>query len=676
VGQQGRSSNRYRQRRCWVIGAVATLAIATALVWTLVGNRPLVSNPLRRFVVPGYLDASDPRVAGAAAESRTVSELLAHVRDAIDNGMPATSALWSSGSSPQFESDRAVKLWRESRSIQILSYEPFTIPEDPSWSEDPHHNLSWQTTYQSLAWLLAPAGAYRASADPRYLQQVRHYLLDWIADTPPKGPPSTRSWFDGSVGYRSEVIVRLFKPVLSRVLSPSEVGVVLRALEQHGKLLESYLSETRFIGHNHLLFHCLQLYSLAVAFPELSSAATWRVEARARINSLIPEMVDTREGVSLEQAARYHLLVLGLLADADAFLRLHADGFTSGERSTLDRMASFAALLLTPSMTMPAIGDTGYGYREAVVLLEDLRTRGVSTPTSEFILSHGMAGRRPAAAYFYPSTGYAVIRPSYTPGNWASDLQLIVDTSPRSKPHGHDDAMSVILSAFGGPLLIDSGGPYRYGDVARRDFFGSLAHNMAVVGDGSDRQGTVAHLFEDDHPGSTVVAATVEIGGKALDRRAVVLLKPNTLVIVDLLQATDGRSHPYQLLYHLPPGSSVTHDGLGGVVNAGPAAMGFQVATESAGVLSVVEGQHDPLLGWVTHGVIGFKRPAPVLEFAQHAKTAWYVTAIQPAFAGDASIPSLDVREGPAGALQITVTANGQSSIIVVDRDGGVQLPF
>jgi hypothetical protein len=666
-------TKRDRQRRYRVIVVLATLAIAIPLVWAVVGDLPFVSRPHQNVAVPAYLDASDRRVAAALAVSKTVPQLLTRVRDAIDADMPDTSALWSSGSSSRFESDDAVNLWRESRTVQILSY-PFTIPEDPSWSEDPHHNLSWQTTYQSLSWLLAPAGAYGASADPRYLEQVRHYLLDWIADTPPKRPPSTRSWFDGSVGYRSEVIVQLFKPVLSRVLSPTEVGVVLRTLEQHGQLLENYLSEERFIGHNHLLFHTLQLYNLAVAFPELRHAATWRVTARARLTSLIPEMVDTTEGVSLEQAAGYHLLAMGLLADADAYLRLHGDGLTRGEGITIERMATFASLLLTPSMTLPAIGDTGYSENVAVAPLDELRTRGFSSPTSEFILSHGTAGVRPADANFYPSSGYALIRPSFTPSDWASDLQLIVDTSPRSKPHGHDDAMSLILSAFGGPLLIDSGGAYRYGDPARRDFIGARAHNMVVMGDGSDRQGMVKDLVEEDQADSTAVAETVAIGGKAVDRRVIVLLKPDTVVIVDLLRAVDGRPHPYQLLYHLPPGSKVASDGLGGVVTSGSAAMGFQAATKFPSTFAIVEGQDDPLLGWVTHGLIGIKSPAPVLEFAQEAENAWFVTAMQPASAGEARAPLIEVTEGVGGALRLTITANGKRTVIAVDPDDRIQL--
>jgi hypothetical protein len=661
------------QRRFRWMAAVVLLGIAGLISWAAIGDVPVLQDR-HRPIVPRYLDAADSRVAAALAQSRTVNDLLGQIASTVEAEIPASSQLWTTPA--EFNSDAAARLWQQHRAAQFISFPPYVVPENPDWSEDPYHNLSWQTLYQSLSWLQGPARLYVTTGDSQYQEEVRRYLLDWISNTPSHDAPSVRSWYDGSVAYRTDVIVRLFGPVLAGALEPSEVGVVLRSLEEHGQLLDGYLSQPGFRGHNHNLFHALSLYNLSIAFPELRNATRWRADARARISSLLPEMVDPSEGVSLEQAAGYHFLALGLFASADAYLRRHGDGLAADELVVLDRMTSFGAMLLTPTMQTPALGDTAYGSSGARQLLEDLKDRGISSPIAAFILSQGRAGARPPEAAFFPRAGYAIVRPTYSAGSaWARDLQLIVDTSSRLKPHGHNDAMSVILSAQGGPLLIDSGGPYRYGDPARQAFVGSLAHNMVVVGDGSAGQGPVEHLVEEDQATYAVVAGTVAIGGKALDRRVVLLLKPDTLVIVDLLHAVDGKVHPYQLLYHLPPGSSVIHDALGGVVTASPAAMGFQVATEGPGSLAIKEGQDDPLLGWVTHGVSGIKEPAPVLEFQQDAERAWFVTTIQPAAAGAASTPFLEVKELSGGALRLTLTADAQTTVVDVDPDGRIHLP-
>ena len=86
------------------------------------------------------------------------------------------------------------------------------------------------------------------------------------------------------------------------------------------------------------------------------------------------------------------------------------------------------------------------------------------------------------------------------------------------------------------------------------------------------------------------------------DRRAVVLAKPDLVLVVDRLQATDSAHHRYRLLYHLPPDATVTAEGTEGLVRAGTAGMGFRVVGSRPLAMDVVEGQAEPPLGWVTDG--------------------------------------------------------------------------
>jgi hypothetical protein len=85
---------------------------------------------------------------------------------------------------------------------------------------------------------------------------------------------------------------------------------------------------------------------------------------------------------------------------------------------------------------------------------------GLGTSTAKFILTHGKGGARPADAYFYPKSGYALFRQVYSTANeWNNDLSLVFDFGPSKNFHGHKDAMNFMLYGHGTSLIIDSGGP-------------------------------------------------------------------------------------------------------------------------------------------------------------------------------------------------------------------------
>ena len=138
--------------------------------------------------------------------------------------------------------------------------------------------------------------------------------------------------------------------------------------------------------------------------------------------------------------------------------------------------------------------------------------------------------------------------------------------------------MNVLLTAYGHSLLIDSGGPYAYGNPERHGFVGALAHNVVVADDGSVDPGPVSDLVETDTATHSVVAGSYMVTKGVRDRRTVVLAKPELVLVVDQLQATDNELHRYRLLYHLPPDATVTADGTAGLVRAGTAGMGFRVS--------------------------------------------------------------------------------------------------
>lgn len=493
---------------------------------------------------------------------------------------------------------------------------------------------------------------------------VSRLVVDWIRDNPASDPPSVRSWYDHSVAWRTDAIVSLMLPLLADALSVDELGVVLASLHAHGERLMSYLSDERFVGHNHNLFHALSLFNLAIALPELEGSSVWRVVARERVSSLLGEMVHVEEGVSAEQASAYHYLALRLFRDANDYLHAHGDGFGEAERRILRRMVRFGALLSSPHGSLPAIGDTAF---DSVAPTDELRRYldEYHDPVAEYVLTRGDSGTRPPDAVFYEEAGYAVIRPSYGDiGPWDDDLQVVVDMGPAAYSHGHHDAMNILLSAYGRSLIVDSGGPYAYGVDERRYFLSSGAHNVVVVDDTHVREQDARISRTADNARYSLVEGVFEPVPGVEHRRTVAVLKPQLVVILDHLTTEAGR-HTYELVYHLPPSAAVEVIGRSGaLISDGP-----------AGLALVARGSEAPAAEFADAYVTTAHRertPASVLSFPQEAADAWYLTVLAPTSGLPDELPSVMTRDQER-SMAVTISWQGTDHTFRI-ADGTINL--
>ena len=623
----------------------------------------------RGTTVPAHLNQEHPAVSALAAIARDDADFRAHLLDYFSQRQVPSDSLWRADAA---EDELDVAHWRNGRHVQFLNYEPWPVPEDPDWSESPHGNRSWEFRYHSLSWLWAPASAYLETGSVSDQEEVRDLTLDWITENPRRGPPSPRSWYDHAVAVRTDVIVSLFQPVLVESLSPAQLDTLLGALHLHGLQLDRLLADPRFTGHNHNLFHALSLYNLATAFPELADASQWRQKARDRISALLGEMVHLGEGVSVEQATSYHFLALNLFADAHEFLARHDDGLEPAELRTLTRMSTFAALVTAPNGELAAIGDTEYAERRDAT--SSAEAVGVLSPQARFVASAGEEGTRPPDAAFFPESGYAVLRPSYGErGQWLDDLHLVVDMSAERLYHGHADTLNLILSAYGGPLVVDSGGPYAYGNPDRADFVGPAAHNTVLVDGDRDHVSTQSSMARTLDTGDySFLDGSLITSDAVHHRRGIILVKPDLVLVIDELASIDDASHRLDLLYHFPPNATVDMSGgqltLATEVGAG---LGMGIVASGALETEVVMGRgadDPPALGWVTPAHAR-RVPAPVLVASQSGDSAWFVTAIAPARADAVVVPSLSATR-TADGFEIEVSNASRTWRVTVPTQG------
>lgn len=589
---------------------------------------------------------------------------------------PGPSPSWHAGPAAILEplaaqrSDTAVRRWEEGRAIRFddIGLDPWAVPADPDWAEDPYGDSAWLFRYHSLIWLQAPMTAYERTGRPRDLGAVRTLVMDWIRDNPRGRAASPRAWYDHAVAWRTDVFVWLTARGGLDGLTAGQRERFTGSLAEHGRVLRAYLDADRFVGHNHNLFHAMSLFNLATAVPTLPEATEWRTRARERIGELLGELLDVDEGVTTERSTEYHDLALRLFVTAARLLAANGVGFTDEELETIGRAARFALLSTQPDGNLPAIGDAHYGVeRDAATYTDALALR--DDPSARYLLTKGLDGTEPPDASFFPETGWAVFRPRYSAGPaWADDLHVVVRADPAGDlgAHGHDDAMSFTLFAGGTPWVVDTGGPYRYGDPLRADIVSSRSHNTVLVDGRPTPAGPTRIVGTGDEAGWSWIAAEHDRSPGVRHRRIVIVTDAGEVLVIDRLWATDGASHTLELLLHLAPEAEITLPATPGdpiVVGADGRSLELSIAGTTTPALGVVTGRTAPLLGWVTpaHRTLV---PTPVLVASQPLDgTAWFASLFRPFDRSGVGLVVTVVGDtlviDPAGPLAFEVPADG-----------------
>ena len=563
------------------------------------------------------------------------------------------------------ESDRsraAREAWASSRSILLAGEDPWIVPREPTWKENPFRNLTWRARFHSLEWLAPAAEAFR-DGDADSGQDVRHYVLNWMTANPAAAPVTRVAWYDGAVWRRTNALLRYWD-VLTGTLSAEELAVVLTSLHEHGVRLHEYLSDERFTGHNHNLFHALALHNLASEIPELVDADEWRSAAYERIETLAPEMLNPIDGVSTEQASAYHAVALNAFAGAAEYLHAQGTALSASTSALLEKATEFGALLPAPGGYLPGVGDTLYGASDTPMLeaLRRLASLGVRSSTSEYVLSRGRDGDRPADAVFFEGEGYAIFRPSFgETGEWERDLHVVVDMGPTRRFHGHHDAMNVLMSVDGEQILADSGGPYKYGAAGREHFVRPAAHNTVIVDGISEARagGDISWTMDAPHYSGISGSVRHQLG---THHRSVLVLKPSVVVVLDRVTASDAAEHRYDVLYHLDPQANTEIRSDGARIRVGRAAVEMTVADTAP-----AEAQLELSTGWVTPKMAD-REATTVIRHSSRAVDACFAAVIDSRRESDP--PRVSLSEAGDGC-DLTVRA-GDRVWDVRYRDGSI----
>jgi len=363
----------------------------------------------------------------------------------------------------------------------LMGFGKLTFAGPARWRRDPLTSHDWGLEYHAdvqlsrgdgtdvrvlwelnrLGHLLPLAAAYRASGDERFAETFFEHIYEWIEQNPYGRGANWSCAME--VALRAANVLAAFDVFRnSAALTAERLLPILRFVDQHGRFITDNSEFSYITTSNHYLSNVVGLFWIGTLVPELEHASEWRDHGLKEMLREMDKQV-LPDGVDFEASTGYHKFVTEMF---DASFRLaKQNGVEIDPRywRTLDKMRGYLETITRPDGGMPLVGDFD---------------------GSRFL--SGRANWPPAHAGgsdFFPDAGICVLRDD--------DLYLLFNASDCGVngrgSHGHNDALSIEVSAFGRPFIVDPGS-YAYNlDLDARHMFRSTAYHSTVTVDGEEQ---------------------------------------------------------------------------------------------------------------------------------------------------------------------------------------------
>ena len=500
----------------------------------------------------------------------------------------------------------------------------FDLTTAPGSKYAPNNEWTWQLN-RHADWS-ALARAYRDTGDERYAREFTAQMMQWVRTCPvPEDAANTArsTWRTIEAGIRAaQVWPDLFyRFLLSPEFTDEALVTMVKSFAEHAMYLLPHPTSGNWL--------CMEgngLFHVGVLFPEFKDAAKWRDTA---VEWLYAEMENQvyPDGVQIELSSGYHHVSLSNFLGVFRLAQLNDIALPADYLKRIERMYDFDVYAAMPDRRLPGVQDGCYmdirrPLGEAARLFPERK---------EFLwyATDGKEGEPPAkTSYAFPYAGYFIMRSGWEP----DACWMLFDGGPFGYGHQHEDKLNVIVHAYGKLLLVDPGN-YQYERSKWRQYFiDSAAHNVVLVdGQPQRRRGRprseyvvkepLPHVWA-TAPEYDYVEATFDEGfggevkqGVAHTRR-VLFVKPDLWILCDTLSAKDGKEHSYEALFHLDAPVKADAAGLR-LFTGNEDAANLAIAARPASGLSlkIVEGQQDPLQGWLPDRGLKSAHPAPVAVF-------------------------------------------------------------
>jgi hypothetical protein len=489
----------------------------------------------------------------------------------------------------------------------------FGVPVD--WLREPVSGVRWPLEYHGdvalvrgdgsdvrvlwelnrLGHLLTLACAYAATGDETPAEEFFAQVESWREQNPVGFGPNWACAME--VSLRAMNLLAAFRLLRrARALNEQRLATLLALLDAHGRHVRRNLEFSYIATGNHYLSDVAGLLWLGVCLPELRAAEGWRAFGlRELLRELDAQVLP--DGADGEASTGYHRFVTELFLYSFILCRANGIGIAERHWRRLRSMLEYVRAYLRPDGRAPLVGDTDGGqvlplvrrdaddhaYLLAVgaALFREPRFKILDAAPEEVSRLLGpegarayaeleTAGTRSATSAVFEQAGTCVLR--------EGDLYLLLNASGAGLggrgAHGHNDALSLEVSACGVSFIADPGTFVYTSDTRARQLFRSTGYHSTVEVDGAEQNTTVEDtpfLIGDEARPRLLSFASVDArdtasaehhgyerlpAGPVTHRRAVFFDKREGYWLVEDSFAGVG-FHSFRFIFHAAPGREV-----------------------------------------------------------------------------------------------------------------------
>ena len=455
------------------------------------------------------------------------SDLLEHFRHRLQpRFLPAFSDLPSAASSQQqlFPTETsellaAAERITEEHSWPLLGLGELSFGFPVEWHRDPLSGITWPLDYHAdlnlhrndgsdvrtlwelnrLPHLLTLARAYAVTDDERFAIEFFQQVESWQSANPIGRGVNWNCAME--VALRAMNLLGAFTVFRqSPQLNEATLALMLAIFDQHGSFIRHNLEFSYIFTSNHYLSDIAGLLWLGIMLPELEHAAEWRSFAlRELLSELDKQVLD--DGADFESSTGYHRFVLEVFLYSFVLCRANDIEIEKRYWEKLGGMLGYLTAYLRPDGFAPLIGDSdsgqvfplckrsaddhGYVLAVGAAVFADaqLKPPGLSMPPEllwilgpDGVAEYQKLTETSPSSKSFPDAGIHILRDR--------DLYLLFNASGAGingrGSHGHNDALSVEVSACGLPFIIDPGTYVYTADLHERHLFRSTAYHSTV----------------------------------------------------------------------------------------------------------------------------------------------------------------------------------------------------
>lgn len=490
------------------------------------------------------------------------------------------------------------------------------------WNRDPLSGFSWPLDYHAdinlirkdgsdarvvwelnrLSHFITLGRAYAITNDDIFSKEFFQQFNSWRAQNPTARGVNWNCAME--VALRAINLLAAFQLFL-RAPEMEDLALkdFLKLFDQHGAHIQRNLEFSHIANSNHYLADVTGLLWLGVMLPELQAASEWRDFGRRELLREMDQQL-LPDGADNEASTGYHRLKAEMFLYS--FVLCHLNGIDIDEKywGKLRAMIDYVRAYLRPDGYAPLLGDSDSGQLLPVVrrrgddhsyllavgaaVFQEPRFKTPGTHASGLQHAGGAGTEIPELLWILGENGvrdYEALTPAREPASQSfpdagtyvlrdDDLYLLFNASESGikgrGSHGHNDALSIEVSACGAAFIVDPGAYVYTHNLGERQLFRSTAYHSTVQVDGTEQNsidraipfiiGNEARprvLTWESNPETDLIVAEhygyQRLASPVLHRRSVRFDKRRQFWLIEDDLTGEG-THDFSFRFHFAPG--------------------------------------------------------------------------------------------------------------------------